>query len=83
MMDRSALIPQVNTEHRRALAAIFGAGVIADTKTFERAQQAGLDVATHLQNNDAYRFFDTTSDLIVTGPTGSNVNDVVVILVSP
>ena len=58
------------------------AGAVADAATFERARRAGLDAATHLQNNDSFRFFETTGDLIVTGATGSNVNDVVVILVS-
>jgi hydroxypyruvate reductase len=40
-----------------------------------------LDPATYLANNDATAFFEATDDLLITGPTLTNVNDVRVILV--
>jgi hydroxypyruvate reductase len=39
-----------------------------------------LDAAAYLKNNDATAFFAATGDLLVTGPTLTNVNDVRVIL---
>jgi hydroxypyruvate reductase len=44
-----------------------------------RAQ--ALDPAAYLANNDATAFFDATGDLLLTGPTLTNVNDIRVILV--
>jgi hydroxypyruvate reductase len=57
------------------------AGAIADGTTLVRAQSAGLSAAAFLANNDSYRFFDATGDLIKTGPTGTNVADIQLILV--
>jgi glycerate 2-kinase len=57
------------------------AGAIAYGTTLLRAEKLGLDAAAFLANNDSYRFFETTGDLIKTGPTGTNVADVQVILV--
>jgi glycerate 2-kinase len=50
-----------------------GAFVFADT--VERARAAGLKSEVSLKRNDAYNFFKTLGDLFVTGPTGTNVND--------
>lgn len=52
------------------------AGAIADGHTLQRARLAGLDAAEFLARNDSYRFFDALGDLIRTGPTGTNVMDV-------
>jgi glycerate 2-kinase len=57
-----------------------GAVVVADT--LERARKLGLDPAEHLRTNNAYLFFAALGDLIVTGPTRTNVNDFRVILVN-
>ncbi len=57
------------------------AGAIADGTTQARAAAKGLDPATYLANNDSYHFFDALGDLVRTGPTGTNVADVQVILV--
>jgi hydroxypyruvate reductase len=54
------------------------AGAIADGTTIERAR---LDAAAFLANNDSYHFFESVGDLIKTGPTGTNVADVRIILV--
>jgi hydroxypyruvate reductase len=57
------------------------AGAIADSTTVERAHAAGLDLAASLRDNNAYPFFASLGDLIISGPTGTNVGDVVVLLV--
>jgi glycerate 2-kinase len=57
------------------------AGAIIGPDTLTRAAKAGVDVVKHLANNDAYTAFSTLGDLIVTGPTRTNVNDFRAILV--
>lgn len=57
------------------------AGAVADGTTTTRAAAAGLDGRRALEENDAYAFFSKLSDLIVTGPTNTNVNDVYLALV--
>lgn len=56
------------------------AGAIATGNTLVRAQRLGLDAADHLARNDSYPFFDALGDLIRTGPTGTNVMDIQVLL---
>jgi glycerate 2-kinase len=56
------------------------AGAIADGATLARAQALGLDASAYLTNNDSYHFFKATGDLIKTGPTGTNVADIQLIL---
>jgi glycerate 2-kinase len=56
-----------------------GAMIVPDT--LARAAARRLDPADHLARNDAYPFFDRLGDLVVTGPTLTNVNDVRIILV--
>jgi glycerate 2-kinase len=53
------------------------AGAIATNETAQRAESHGLSVADSLSRNDAYVFFDQMDDLIRTGPSGTNVNDIV------
>ena len=57
------------------------AGAWVDGATLSRAQALGLDPLAALAHNDAYPFFAALEDLVITGPTGTNVNDVVVILI--
>ncbi len=57
------------------------AGAIVDTTTMSRAQAAELVPEFYLNENDCYTFFNHLSDLIRTGPTGTNVGDVQVILI--
>jgi hydroxypyruvate reductase len=57
------------------------AGAIADNMTIARAQALGLDANAFLENNDAYHFFRALDDLVITGPTNTNVNDIMVVLV--
>jgi len=57
------------------------AGAIVDGKTLERAANKGLNPEEFLAENNSYNFFSELGDLIFTGPTGTNVNDVLVIIV--
>jgi hydroxypyruvate reductase len=58
------------------------AGALADSETARRAANLRLDPAAALANNDAYPFFDALGDLIFSGPTGTNVGDVQILLVA-
>ncbi|HHP7234423.1 MAG TPA: glycerate kinase [Desulfobacterales bacterium] len=57
------------------------AGAIVDAGTVSRAAALGLHVRDYLRRNDAYRFFQQTGELLITGPTHTNVMDMRVILV--
>lgn len=57
------------------------AGALVTPDTLARARAKGLDAEAYLANNDAYSFFANLSDLVVTGPTRTNVNDFRAILV--
>ena len=54
------------------------AGAFADGETVDRALKMGLDPEAVLTNNDSYRLFERLGDLLKTGPTGTNVNDIVI-----
>jgi hydroxypyruvate reductase len=58
------------------------AGVMVTPDTLERARAAGLDASEVLSRNDAYSLFAAIDDLVVTGPTRTNVNDFRAILVA-
>jgi glycerate 2-kinase len=57
------------------------AGAIVDGKTLARAAKLGLNPEEYLVENDSYHFFSKLGGLIVTGPTGTNVNDISVIII--
>jgi len=57
------------------------AGAIADGRILARAMKTGLAPEEYLVNNDSYHFFSKLGDLIFTGPTGTNVNDISIIVV--
>jgi len=57
------------------------AGAIADHTTVERARGMGLSPKAYLENNDSYSFFQRLGDLLITGPTHTNVMDVRIFLV--
>ncbi len=59
------------------------AGAFSDGQTVSRGRAVGLEAARHLAENDAYPFFRALSDLIVTGPTRTNVMDVHLLLAGP
>jgi hydroxypyruvate reductase len=59
------------------------AGAILTPDTLARAQAAGLDVTALIADNDCYALFSALGDLVVTGPTLTNVNDFRAILITP
>jgi glycerate 2-kinase len=77
---------------QRRIAALFAgtdgidgptdaAGAFAFADTVERARTRGLKAETALKRNDAYNFFKPLGDLLVTGSTGTNVNDLFIGLI--
>ena len=57
------------------------AGGISDGETASRLEARGLSIYQVLENNDAYRALKLMDDLIMTGPTGTNINDAAVALI--
>ena len=57
------------------------AGGYVDGETMAALREQGVDVFAVLQNNDAYHALEKSGGLIITGPTGTNVNDVAVLLI--
>ena len=57
------------------------AGAIVDSSTIKKATASGLNPVDFLENNDSYHFFQKTGDLLKTGPTGTNVMDLRIVLV--
>jgi glycerate 2-kinase len=57
------------------------AGAFANGGTSHKAEAVGLDPIYHLNNNDSYSLFKAIDDLIITGPTNTNVMDLSIILV--
>lgn len=57
------------------------AGAVCGPDTLARARDMGIDGAAMLRDNDAYSFFEKLGDLVITGPTRTNVNDFRCILV--
>jgi glycerate 2-kinase len=85
-----ATTPLVGSLGRAAVLASAGtdgvdgptdaAGALVDSSTLERSQRSGVDWQSSLADNDAYYFFEPLGDLIIWGPTGTNVADVHVLL---
>jgi len=57
------------------------AGALVDGTTLNRASSLGLDASEHLRENDSYSYFSALGDAVITGPTGTNVNDISVALI--
>ena len=57
------------------------AGAVLAPDTLQRAHRAGVSAREHLDRNDAYTFFQAIGDLVITGPTYTNVNDFRALLV--
>ncbi len=58
------------------------AGAAISPDTLARGRELGVDAARHLADNDSYGFFSALGDLVVTGPTRTNVNDFRAILIA-
>ena len=56
------------------------AGAIVDGSTLERAKARGLDPEAYLAGFNAYPFFESLGDAVITGPTGNNLRDLRVLL---
>jgi glycerate 2-kinase len=86
-----ALLPHLHTLGEHVIAASVGtdgidgptdaAGALVDSTSAARASAAGLVADSYLDDNNSYAFFDRLQDLIRTGPTGTNVGDLQIILV--
>jgi len=57
------------------------AGAYVAPDTLQRAVAKGMKIDQYLDCNDAYGYFDALGDLVVTGPTHTNVNDFRVLLI--
>ncbi len=57
------------------------AGALVDHTTFAEVRRRGLIIEEYLSNNDSSSLFEQTGDLITTGPTGTNVMDITILLV--
>jgi glycerate 2-kinase len=81
MPDIAALAGDTDGADGGAGSASDPAGALIDAATFATMRAKDLDPKAYLANNDATAFFTATGDLLQTGPTLTNVNDVRVILV--
>jgi glycerate 2-kinase len=77
----SALAADTDGADGGAGSASDPAGAMIDATTFAKMKAGRLDPRAYLDNNDATAFFDATGDLLTTGPTLTNVNDIRVVLV--
>jgi glycerate-2-kinase len=59
------------------------AGAVADGNTVDRSLRIHMDPDSYLRENNSYPFFERLSDLVITGPTGTNVNDIFIGIVGP
>lgn len=57
------------------------AGAVADEHSIGRARESGLDPRRMLADNDSYHFFESAGGLVKTGPSGTNVMDVRILLI--
>ena len=79
--DISALAADTDGADGGAGSASDPAGALIDATTFTKMKSLGLDAKACLDDNDATTFFTATGDLVLTGPTLTNVNEIRVILV--
>ncbi len=55
------------------------AGALSDGTTVTRGRKLGMEPEEYMRNNDSYHYFSKLKDLITTGPTGTNVNDIIIL----
>lgn len=70
----------IGTDGVDGICPIKVAGAIADQSTKTQAKRQNLDLEKFLHNNDSYTFFKKTSGHIKTGPTGTNLGDLVLLI---
>jgi glycerate 2-kinase len=59
------------------------AGAVADGETLERARTMGMDTDDAFRRSDAYNFFASLEDAVITGPTGNNLRDLRILIAEP
>jgi glycerate 2-kinase len=59
------------------------AGGMVDGLTIQRASKENMDPEVYLENHNAYEFLNRTGDLLITGPTETNINDLILFLKMP
>jgi glycerate 2-kinase len=74
--ENSVLIPLASDGMDNSDAA----GAIIDKNTLEKIEKLGIDVEDYLDRYDAYPVFQKSGDMIMTGPTGANVSDLMILL---
>ncbi len=77
--EPGVVVASVGTDGRDG--PTHAAGAVVDGETVARGAAAGLDAGEALDRNDSHAFLRASGDLVVTGPTGTNVNDLVLVLV--
>jgi hydroxypyruvate reductase len=78
---RTAAVAAMGTDGIDGSSA--AAGALVDGATVGRALDAGLDPLASLERHDSGAFFEALGDAVVTGPTGTNVNDLCLALALP
>jgi glycerate 2-kinase len=81
LMDLPAEATIISVDTDGIDGATDACGAIADSSTPERAEKMGLSIADALRENASYDFFKGLGDLVFTGPTGTNVSDLRLILI--
>jgi hydroxypyruvate reductase len=79
-LGRTALVASVGTDGYDG--PTDAAGALADRQSAGRARARGLAPAPYLDDNNAYEFFAALGDLVHTGPTGTNVGDLQLVLLA-
>jgi glycerate 2-kinase len=59
------------------------AGAVADGETLARARTMGMDADDAFRRSDAYNFFASLEDAVITGPTGNNLRDLRILIAEP
>ncbi len=79
LRDRRAVLLSAGTDGRDG--ETDAAGAVVDGTTWDRARSLGMDPSRYLDHNDSHTFFQRLGDTILTGPTGTNVMDIQILLV--
>lgn len=77
---RNFVVASVGTDGVDGFCPEKIAGAIASKQTLKRAEDKKLSIEKYLNNNDSYNFFNKTDGLIKTGPTGTNLGDIILIV---
>jgi hydroxypyruvate reductase len=82
-MDRTSGIVVLSAGTDGTDGPTEAAGAVADGESVDRGRRAGMDAGEYLAANDSYNFFRPLGDLLLTGPTFTNVMDLRIVLVAP